>query len=102
MPDDKQEEKKKERRQYSQLVEASTIGMVFPIAIALGYFWGLGLDKLFGTKPWCTIVFSIFGVIAGFVNLFRAALKPDGTTDQSAKPGDASRDDRNDDRYDAS
>jgi ATP synthase protein I len=96
MPDDK----KKDRRQYSQLVEASSIGMVFPIAIALGYFWGLGLDKLFGTRPWCTIIFSIFGVIAGFVNLFRAALRSDGTTDESTAAGGPPADGA-DDRDDA-
>ena len=26
---------------------------------------------MFGTEPWCTAVFSLFGIIAGFINLFR-------------------------------
>lgn len=59
------------RRQYKQLLEASSIGLMFPIAIALGYFWGWGMDKLFGTSPWLTWIFAGFGVIAAFVNLFR-------------------------------
>jgi ATP synthase protein I len=59
------------RRQYKQLLEASSIGLMFPIAIALGYFWGWGMDKLFGTSPWLTWIFAGFGVIAAFINLFR-------------------------------
>lgn len=63
----------KKRREYRQLLEASSIGWMFPIAIALGFGWGYGMDKLFGTWPWLTAIFSAFGVIAAFVNLFRIA-----------------------------
>ena len=74
----------KSKRQYSQLVEASSIGLVFPIAIGLGYLWGMGMDKLFGTAPWLSYIFAGFGVIAAFINLFRIANASDGTT---GKPG---------------
>ena len=67
MPDDEGAK----RRDRKQLLEASSIGLMFPIAIALGYFWGWGMDKLFGTSPWLTWIFAGFGVIAAFVNLFR-------------------------------
>ena len=40
---------------------------------------GLGLDKLFGTEPWLAIVFTAFGVIAAFLNLFRLAARGDGS-----------------------
>ena len=60
-------------RQFRQGLEASSIGLVFPIAIALGYGWGWVMDKYFGTSPWLTYIFAGFGVIAGFVNLFRFA-----------------------------
>ncbi|MEO7368115.1 MAG: AtpZ/AtpI family protein [Gemmatimonadaceae bacterium] len=70
----------KTKRQYSQLVEASSIGLMFPIAIGLGYLWGLGMDKLFGTAPWLSYVFAGFGVIAAFINLFRITKESDGTT----------------------
>ncbi len=53
---------------------------MFPIAIGLGYLWGLGMDKLFGTAPWLSYVFAGFGVIAAFINLFRITNEPDGTT----------------------
>jgi len=71
MPDDNK------RREYRQLFEASAIGWMFPIAIGLGALWGWGMDKLFGTSPWLTVIFSVFGVVAAFINLFRMAKRID-------------------------
>ena len=48
---------------------------MFPIALGLGFVWGWGMDKLFGTWPWLTIVFTVFGAIAAFINLFRIGLE---------------------------
>jgi len=74
MPDDNGEKEVK-RRDMRQLLAASSIGWMFPIAIGLGYVWGWGMDKLFGTKPWLTWIFAGFGVAAAFVNLFRIGLR---------------------------
>jgi ATP synthase protein I len=63
--------RKKTYRQASNWLNASIVGIQFPVAIALGYFWGKWMDEYLGTKPWLTIIFSIFGIAAGFVNLFR-------------------------------
>ena len=63
----------KRRREARTLLEASAIGWMFPLAIGLGALWGYGMDKLFGTWPWLTSVFTGFGIIAAFVNLFRMA-----------------------------
>ena len=63
----------KKRREARQLLEASAIGWMFPIAIGMGFGIGYGLDKLFGTWPWLTSIFSGFGIIAAFINLFRMA-----------------------------
>ena len=49
----------------------SIIGIQFPVAIVIGYFWGKWMDDWFGTHPWLTGLFSLFGIAAGFVNLFR-------------------------------
>lgn len=68
----------KKRREYRQLFEASAIGWMFPLAIGLGALWGWGMDKLFGTSPWLTVIFAGLGVIAAFVNLFRMAGGNDG------------------------
>lgn len=72
---DKQSDEKK-RRDY-RWIEASSIGWMFPIAIGLGYLWGWGMDTLFGTYPWLTGIFTLFGIIAAFINLFRMAGKSD-------------------------
>ncbi len=58
----------------SNWLNASIVGIQFPVAMALGYFWGKWMDGVFGTEPWQTIIFSILGVIAGFVNLFRITM----------------------------
>ena len=68
MPDDDQK-----KRDLKQLVEASSIGWMFPIAIGLGYLMGHYLDKWLGTDPWLTIIFTLLGIIAAFRNLFRLA-----------------------------
>jgi ATP synthase protein I len=65
----------KKRAEYQQLLELSSLGLMFPLAIGIGYGMGWGLDRLFGTYPWMTIIFSVFGVIAAFLNFFRAALR---------------------------
>jgi F0F1-type ATP synthase assembly protein I len=65
----------KKRREARQLFEASALAWMFPIALGLGFVWGWGMDKLFGTWPWLTAIFTIFGAIAAFVNLFRIGMK---------------------------
>jgi ATP synthase protein I len=67
------------RKEYAQLLEASSIGWMFPLAIGIGFGMGYGLDHVFGTWPWFTAVFSVFGIIAAFLNLFRMAGGTDGS-----------------------
>lgn len=73
------------QKQNKQLLEASSLGLMFPLAMGLGFAWGYGMDKLFGTKPWLTAIFTGFGVIAAFINLFRIGGKQD---DSSSDPTD--------------
>ena len=61
----------KQLRRARIWLDVSIIGIQFPVAIALGYFFGRWLDGLFGTDPWLMIIFSLCGIAAGFVNLFR-------------------------------
>jgi ATP synthase protein I len=75
MDAEREKEKDTRRRDARQLLEASSLGWMFPIAIGLGFGWGYGMDKLFGTEPWLTVIFSLLGIIAAFVNLFRFAGK---------------------------
>ncbi len=81
MPDDNE---KRRRKQWQSLYQGLTLGFVFPVATALGYAAGYGLDKLFGTRPWLTIIFTGFGIAAGFVNLFRAGKEMDAGNGNSS------------------
>jgi ATP synthase protein I len=67
--------KKKAVKYASNWLNASIVGIQFPVAMAIGYFWGTWMDGWFGTEPWLTVVFSLLGVVAGFVNLFRITLQ---------------------------
>lgn len=54
-----------------QLARLSTIGISLVAATAIGLLMGYGLDWLLGTAPWLTMAFTLFGIAAGFLNLFR-------------------------------
>ena len=69
---------KKNRGQFREArdwLDVSIVGIQFPIAMALGFYWGRWLDGVFGTGRWLTLLFSFFGVVAGFLNLFRITLE---------------------------
>jgi len=66
------------RKEANALYEVATLGLVFPVAIALGFFLGRWLDGAFHTRPWLTIICTALGIAAGFVNLFRAGTRSDG------------------------
>ena len=68
---------KRKRGAYNALAEASALGFMFPLALAIGFFWGRWMDGMFGTAPWLTWIFTGFGLIAAFMNLFRFAARAD-------------------------
>ena len=63
------------KTQYEAVYEAVTLGVMFPVAIGVGYLLGHWLDGLLGLRPWLTIIFTALGVAAAFVNLFRTAAR---------------------------
>ncbi len=63
--------KKSQLRQARTWLDVSVVGIQFPVAIALGFFFGRWLDAQLNTTPYLTGLFVLFGIIAGFVNLFR-------------------------------
>jgi ATP synthase protein I len=68
-------EKPPEKSIYRQLLEASSVGIHLVISTFVGLAIGYGLDKLFGTSPYLTVIFLIIGIIAGFRELIRIAKK---------------------------
>ena len=53
----------------------STVGIALVVSTVIGFYIGKKLDEFFGTDPWLTILFLLFGIAAGFINLFRTALR---------------------------
>jgi ATP synthase protein I len=66
-------------REPHPLAIAARIGaeMVATLAVACAIGWGL--DRWFGTRPWCLVAAVPVGVAAGVKNLMRFAAPP-GTT----------------------
>ncbi len=58
-----------------QMGSASTVGLHFVLSIFIGLGIGVWLDSRFGTSPWLSLLFLLFGVAAGFLNYFRFAKK---------------------------
>ncbi len=51
--------------------EYTTVGIMFPASIAVGFFIGYLLDKAFNTSPYLMIIMTLYGIAAAFINLFK-------------------------------
>ncbi len=57
------------------LGNVSSMGISVAVAIAIGVAMGLQLDKWLNTAPWFFFIFLLFGIIAGFRNVYRVSSK---------------------------
>ncbi len=55
------------------------------IAVVIGLLFGWWLDSRFGTSPWLTILFLLFGIAAGFKNVLELLRK--GFNDEQRDDG---------------
>ena len=53
----------------------SSMGISVALAIAIGVYMGLTLDRWLGTDPWFFFIFLFFGIAAGFRNIYIIAGK---------------------------
>lgn len=53
----------------------SSMGLSVVIAIAIGVWLGLTLDRWLGTAPWFFYVFMFIGIAAGFRNIHLIATR---------------------------
>lgn len=58
---------------YKNVADSSSVGLMFPASIAVGLAIGYFLDKLFKTSPVMLIIFTLYGIAAGFWNLFKVS-----------------------------
>ena len=70
-----------EQNAWRALGELSTIGLALVIATVLGLAGGYDLDRWLGTSPWLTLIGLLFGIAAGFVNLFRSVRRAERDVD---------------------
>ena len=52
-----------------ELAYYSSLGFSVALSIFIGLAVGIYLDRRFATSPWCTLVFLVLGIIAGFRNI---------------------------------
>lgn len=55
---------------FRALGMVSSMGISVVVAIAIGVWVGLSLDKWLGTEPWFFYIFLFFGIAAGFRNIY--------------------------------
>lgn len=62
-------------REFLRLARLSSVGFALIICTLVGYGIGYYIDKTVHTRPVFTIIFLLFGVTAGFLNVFRTIAK---------------------------
>jgi len=53
----------------------ATIGMQLVVATFIGLAMGYYLDEWLGTKPWMLIIFLLLGIVTGFRDVYREAMR---------------------------
>ncbi len=62
--------KKWDSEYINSLMKASVVGIHLVTATFVGLVIGYFLDKWLGTKPVFTIIFLLFGIAAGYKNMY--------------------------------
>ena len=72
MPKDKLSSTPPEREKSIWVIagEYSSVAMILPASVFVGYLIGYFLDKQFGTT-YLYLVFLILGIVSGFIQIFR-------------------------------
>lgn len=60
---------------YGTLGLAGVMGLHFVSGILVGGLMGYGVDHWFATKPWGILIGLVFGIAAGFRNMWLDAKK---------------------------
>lgn len=58
------------RELFRSLAMVSSMGISAALAIALGVWFGLFLDRSFDTHPWFFYIFLVIGIAAAFKNIY--------------------------------
>ena len=72
------EEKKSKKREFVDISRLTSVGIGLIVSMMIGWFVGNAIDKHFHTQPIFMMVFLIFGIAAGIINVFRTLGKNSG------------------------
>ena len=75
----------KEDNKIGKWLNVATMATMIPVSTAVGFAIGYFLDKSFKTEPYLIIIFTIFGIIAGFKNIIEFIVKEEKEIDKNKK-----------------
>ncbi|MCP4347830.1 MAG: AtpZ/AtpI family protein [Desulfobacterales bacterium] len=67
--------KRENLRYLREIAYYSSVGLSVALSIFIGLGIGVYLDNVFETRPWLTLIFLGFGIVAGFRNIGLAIKK---------------------------
>lgn len=72
---EKHESRAEKRRDMRRMLDYSVIGLVFPVAMILGFLAGQWLGGLAGRDKLGGVVGGLLGIAAGFYNVYKMTVK---------------------------
>jgi ATP synthase protein I len=87
MPETKKPENSK-REAFTSFLTYGTLGLEMGLSVAIGLAMGYYLDRFFNTSPILTLVFLVFGIVAGMKRLYQLWKK----AERESENEDAGRD----------
>lgn len=63
------------RPDFKKMAAVSSLALILPSSIAVGLAIGYLLDHWFKTEPYLLLIWLVFGIISGLLNLFRGIRK---------------------------
>jgi F0F1-type ATP synthase assembly protein I len=56
-----------------ELLPYTNLGWQLAASILLFFGAGYGLDAIFGTKPWLTVILAVIGIVYGLISVIQTA-----------------------------
>ena len=85
MPESNKPEKNSKRETLAAFFTYGSLGLEMGLSVAIGLAIGYFLDRRFNTSPILTLVFLLFGIVAGMRRLYQLWKKAERESDQEDK-----------------
>ena len=82
--------KNSKREAFTSFLTYGSLGLEMGLSVAIGLGMGYYLDRFFNTSPILTLVFLVFGIVAGMKRLYQLWKKAERENENEDK--DAGRD----------